>query len=512
MQTVWDHVRLAARRTPDRIAMADDRGGRRASFAELVGEAETVAAGLAAAGLEPGARAAVTLPNFWEHAVAVLALHRLGAVPCLMNPRLKAGEAGALMRDAGARLALCAADEAVAAAAVEAVGDAGRVFCVGGEAAGAREFSSCRGDGADLPPWTAPDPEALSLVLYTSGTTGLPKGVMLPHRVTDARVLYVTTQCGLRHGAHNRSLGLMPLFHAVGLYSAFLATLAMNGTYHVHSVFDPGAAAEALERERITFLYGAPAHFHALLSLPDFPERDTGSVETLVYAGAVMPGPLLERVRAAFPRARMTNIYGTTEVMNALYMPDPVGRPTRYRPGFYSDVRIARIGGGVDDLCTVGEEGEILVDASADATFSGYLGRPEATAEKLVDGWYRTGDVAARLADGDLDLRGRVDDMIVSGGENIHPEEVETTLRGHGGVRDVAVVGVPDDRLTERVVACVVADGADPETLDAWCRASELADYKRPRGYVFVDELPRNAANKVLRRELRALAESASLG
>ena len=512
MQTVWDHVRLAAARTPDRTAMVDDRGPRRASFSELVGEAEAMAAGLAAAGLCPGERAAVMLPNIWEHAVAILALHRLGAVPCLINPRLKPDEARALMQAGEARLAICMADEAVAAAASEAVGGDDRVLCVGGAVSGTADLASIGGDAADLAPWSSPDAEALSLVLYTSGTTGLPKGVMLAHRVTDARILYVSTQCGLRHGGHNRAIGLMPLFHAVGLYSAFLCTLTMNGTYYVHSAFDPAAAVDCIERDRITFLYGAPAHFHALLAAPGFSEEKMRSVETLVYAGAVMPGPLLDRVRVAFPRARMTNIYGTTEVMNALYMPDPAGCPTKYRPGFYSDVRVGRIGGGVDELCGIGEEGEVLVDAAADATFSGYLGRPDATTEKLADGWYRTGDIAVRLEDGDLELRGRVDDMIVSGGENIHPEEIETILRQCGGVRDAAVIGVADERLTERVVACVVADGTDPEALDAWCLASPLADYKRPRGYVFVDELPRNAANKVLRRELRAMAEAEAAG
>ncbi|MGZ0246770.1 MAG: hypothetical protein ACKVH1_12580, partial [Alphaproteobacteria bacterium] len=113
--------------------------------------------------------------------------------------------------------------------------------------------------------------------------------------------------------------------------------------------------------------------------------------ETLAYAGAVMPGTLLERVAGAYAGARMTNIYGTTETMNALYLSDPVGWPTRYRPGFYSNVRVGRIGGAVDDICAVGEEGELLVDSSADATFLGYLNRPDVTAEKLVDGWYRTG-------------------------------------------------------------------------------------------------------------------------
>jgi len=503
MQTVWDHIWLAADRTPDNIAVVDDRGDRRLTFAELVDEVETAAAGLAEAGLRPGQYVATVLPNVLQHVIALLALHRLGAVVCMINPRLKPDEAGSLIADADMAGAVCIADEDIVAAARAALPENAPILTVGGEFDGAATFETCRADAADLTAWTPPDPEDVAFVLYTSGTTGLPKGVMIPHRATDGRVLFVPVQCGLRHGPQNRALGLMPLFHAVGFYAALVTTLSLNGTYYVHSAFDPAAAVEAIKTHGLTYVFGAPAHFHAMLAAPGFDPADMGSVDTLVYAGAVMPGPLLDRVKPAFPNARITNIYGTTEVMNALYMPDPAGRPLQYRPGFYSRVRVGRIGGDVDDVCDAGEEGELLVDATADATFLGYLNRPDATAEKLTGGWYRTGDIIFRRPDGDLELCGRVDDMIVSGGENIHPEEVETILMQHEAVREAAVIGMPDDRWSERVVACVVANGIDADTLDAWCRDSALANYKRPREYRFLDALPRNAANKVLRRELK---------
>lgn len=507
MQTVWDHIRLAAERTPDHIAIQDDWTDRVLTFAELVREVETVAAGFAEAGVGRGQRAATVLPNVFEQAIAILALHRLGTQLCLINPRLKPEEAAALMTDAGVMTAVCPAEELISSAVTGAVGEKGSVFSVGGAVDGTKDFAECRGDAAALGEWRTPDAADTAFILYTSGTTGLPKGVMIPHGATDGRVLYAVVQCGLRHGTHNRAIGLMPLFHAVGFYSAFVTTLSLNGTYYVHSAFDPPAAVAEIEKNGVTFLYGAPAHFHALLSAPGFDAANMCAVETLVYAGAVMPGPLLDRVKPSFPNAWMTNIYGTTEVMNALYMPDPAGRPLTYRPGFYSNVRVGKIGGDIGDLCDVGEEGELLVDATADATFTGYLNRPDATSEKLVNGWYRTGDIVARLPDGDLELRGRVDDMIVSGGENIHPEEVETVLLLHDAVRDVAVIGMPDDQWSERVVACVVGDEntADSDLLDAWCQNSTLANYKRPREYHFLDALPRNAANKVLRRELKEI-------
>ena len=505
MQTIWDHIRLAAERTPDGMAVVDDRSDRRLSFLELVNEVESAAAGLADAGLQPGAYVATVLPNVLEHVIAILALHRLGAVVCMINPRLKPEEAGLLMSDAGMTGAVCVADPAIVDAARSALPENAPILTVGGEGGGTASFENCRSSRERLPVWTPPDPEGVAFVLYTSGTTGLPKGVMIPHRATDGRVLFAPVQCGLRHGPQNKALGLMPLFHAVGFYSALVTTLSLNGTYYVHSAFEPAAAIEAIKTHGITYVFGAPAHFHAMLAVPGVAPADMASVDTLVYAGAVMPGPLLDRVKPAFPNAWMTNIYGTTEVMNALYMPDPVGKPLQYRPGFYSSVRVGRIGSGVDDVCDVGEEGELLVDAAADATFLGYLNRPDATAEKLTGGWYRTGDIVAQRPDGDLELCGRVDDMIVSGGENIHPEEVETVLLQHDAVKEVAVIGMPDDQWSERVVACVVADGVDGDALDAWCRDSTLANYKRPREYAFLDALPRNAANKVLRRELKEI-------
>lgn len=513
MQTVWDHIRLAANRTPGRIAVVDDRSDRRLTFAELIAETECVAAGLAAAGISPGDRIATMLPNILEHAIVLLAVHRLGAVLCLINPRLKPDEAAALIADGGVGAVICSADEETVAAARAALPPGAPIFTAGGDIADTRDLAACRGDVASLDAWRPPAADALAFVMYTSGTTGLPKGVMIPHGATDARVLFTPVQCGMRHGGHNRGLGLMPLFHAVGFYSGLVTTLSMNGTYYVHSAFDPAAAVDAVRRHRLTYLFGAPAHFHAMLAAPGFDPADMTSVETLAYAGSVMPGALLDRVEAAFPNALMTNIYGTTEMMNSLYMSDPAGSPTTYRPGFYSNVRVGRIGGGVHDICTIGEEGELLVDADCDAAFLGYLNRPDATAEKLIDGWYRTGDIVMTREDGDLELRGRVDDMVVSGGENIHPEEVETVLLQHPAIGDAAIIGMPDDRWTERVVACVVAaDGTDAAALDAWCRDSSLADYKRPRDYIFLDALPRNAANKVLRRELKERAARMSDG
>ncbi len=513
MQTVHDLLRLAARRAPRQLAIADDRSGRKLAYAELVAEIERIAAGFGARGIGAGSFVATCLPNLYEHALALLALERLGAVPALINARLKPEDVGELIRQGGMSAALVLADRSAVAAVRAALPAGAPIVTVGPRESagdGVIDFASLAAGPATLAPYRRPSPEATAFVFHTSGTTGLPKGVEIPHRAAEARLLYMSTQCGMTHGTHNRVLGLMPLFHVVGFYSVLLGALAFDGTYYVCSAFDPAKAVETIERQGITLVYGTPTHFHALLAAPNFTPEKIRSVQLVVYAGAPMPGPLLERVGRAFA-VRIVNIYGTTEVMNALYMPNPVGKPHTYRPGFYSRVRVGRFGGSVHDAAAPGEDGELLVDATADATFTRYLNRPDATAAKLQDGWYRTGDIAVMRADGDLDVKGRVDDMIISGGENIYPEEVEAALIQHEGVRECSVVGVADQKWGETVVACVVAKsaGLTEAELDRYLRGTRLADFKRPRAYLFMDELPKNATNKVLRRVLRERAARA---
>jgi acyl-CoA synthetase (AMP-forming)/AMP-acid ligase II len=510
MQTAYDLVWLAAERTPDHPALVDDRSPRRLTYRELIAEVDAIAAGLAERGIAAGAKVATVLPSLYDHCLAILALCRLGAVPALINFRLRPEDVAALLRAGDMQAAVIGNDPAVAGAAAAALPKDAPLFAVGGAPAGTANFAACRGDPSGLPDPPRPGREDLAFVFYTSGTTGLPKGVMLAHRTTEHRVLWLSTQGGLRYGAHNRVLGFMPLSHAIGFYGVFLATLAYNGTYYVMSAFDPAKANEMIERHRINYLFAIPTLYHAMTAAPNYTPERVASLELVLYGGGHIDGGLIRRMATEW-RATIRHIYGTTETMCSLYNPEPVDAPYSLRPGFYSRVRPIAFGGGADDIVGRGEEGELIVDATADTVFSGYLNRPDATAEKVRAGWYHTGDIVRVEDNGDLTLFGRVDDMIRSGGENIHPEEIEEVLGRHPGIAECSVVGVPDARWGQVVVACIVPKGPPPEIaeLDGYCRSSSLAPFKRPRGYLFVESLPKNAINKVLRRLVRAQAEAA---
>jgi 2-furoate---CoA ligase len=327
-------------------------------------------------------------------------------------------------------------------------------------------------------------------MLYTSGTTGRPKGVPRSHRADRAGGLSQALQHGYRFG--DRTLGVMPLYHTMGIHSLITMHL-LGGCYVCQPDWDAGRALELIERERISSLYLAPTLYYDLVHHPSIGGHDLSSIETLAYAGAAMTGALVEACDAVFRPRLFVNHYGSTEIYTFSVQRDQPAKPgCAGRPSLHARLRLA-------------ENGEILCHMSSDEAFGGYWNRPDADEKAIGDGWYHTGDVGRFDEDGDLWVLGRVDDMIVSGGENIHPLEVEDVLSAHDNVAEVAVIGAPDDRLGQRVVAIVVAEGeVTAEELDAFCLDSEsLARFKRPREYRFVETLPKSPSGKILRRLLR---------
>ncbi len=514
MYTAYDLVLQASRRAPQRLALVDDLTPRRFTYAELIAEIDRIAAGLAARGIGAGTRVATVLNNSIEHGLVLLALQRLGAVPALLNLRLAPADIVKLAAHGGIAASMIHPIAELASALRGVLPANAMLLSVGGAVAGAERFEDCRGAPASLPPVPMPGREDPSFFFYTSGTTGLPKAVVIPHRATEHRILWLATQAGLRHGGHNRALNFMPMSHAIGFYGIFLVTLAFDGTVFCQTQFNPAESVKLIEQHGITYMFAVPTLYHAITQAPNYRPEAMKSLRLVLFGGGTMAPELFDRMTAEWP-ATLRHIYGTTETMCSGYNAEPT-RDTlaTLGPGFYTAIRVVRLGGGGGDLVAPGEDGELIVDAGADTVFSSYLNRPDATAEKVRHGWYFTGDMARLEPDGRYTLMGRVDDMIRCGGENIFPEDVEDALKSHPSVADSSAIGLPDDRWGQIVVACVVRKdgGATAASLDAHCRKSTLAPFKRPRAYFFVDGLPRNAANKVLRRILRDQAASARSG
>jgi 2-furoate---CoA ligase len=280
----------------------------------------------------------------------------------------------------------------------------------------------------------------------------------------------------------------------MGVHSLIAVSL-VGGCFVAQPEWDAESALRLIEDERITSLYLAPTLFYDLVHHPRLGGYDVTSVRAVAYAGAPMTSALADKVAAAFDPEVFVNHYGSTEIYTF-----SVHRDQRQKPGCAGRPALnARL------RLDPPPEGEILCHMSSEEAFTGYWDRPDADSTAIRDGWYHTGDMGRIDEDGDLWVVGRVDDMIISAGENIHPVEVEEVLARAPGVREVAVVGAPDDRLGQRVVACVVSDpGVTEEQLDEFCLASDaLARFKRPREYRFVSELPKSASGKILRRMLR---------
>lgn len=275
----------------------------------------------------------------------------------------------------------------------------------------------------------------------------------------------------------------------------------------VPAAFSPAAALGVIQRERVSNLYLVPTLYHDLLAHADFAGTDISSVRKLGFAGAPMHDALLLRLDEAFRPELFVNHYGSSEVYTMAINPDARRKPgSAGRAGINTRLRLVRLETtDPDELAPRGTEGQIIADLAGDEAFEGYWNRPDADAKSLHDGWYFTGDTGYLDEDGELHVTGRVDDMIISGGENISPVDIESVLSLHPAVDEVAVAGLSDERWGQRVVAFIKRkDAVDGEALDAYCRGTDLANFKRPREYVFVGEIPKSPVGKILRRKLTA--------
>ena len=490
-------------RSPDRVALVD--GATRLSYADWAVRVGAVQRGLLEAGLQRGDHLLVVLQNRWEMATLHWACQFAGIVMTPLNWRAKGDEIDHCLADSEARALV--SEPCIEAALVESQLASGvtriGVGAVGGVASGASIHFE---DWLTAPREPVPQAQAddLSLMLYTSGTTGKPKGV--PRRHHAERI------AALAHVAQNRyangecTLGVMPLYHTMGVRS-LLALALIDGRLICIPRFDAKSALAAIEAERVTHLYLVPTLYHDLLEHPDFQRTNITSVRKLGFAGAPMHDALLQRLAKAFRPELFVNHYGSSEIYTIAINQDAVGKPgSAGRAGINTRLRVVKLDQHDPALRAAPlEEGQIIAELRSDEAFEGYHKRPDANAKSLHAGWYFTGDTGYVDADGDLFVSGRVDDMIISGGENISPVDIESVLSLHPNVAEVAVAGLFDARWGQKVVAFVKTRApVAAEALDAHCRLSNLVNFKRPREYVFVREIPKSPVGKVLRRKLVA--------
>jgi 2-furoate---CoA ligase len=341
-------------------------------------------------------------------------------------------------------------------------------------------------------------------MLYTSGTTAMPKGVPRRQRAERAAALAHVAQNLYRNG--ERTLGVMPLYHTMGVRS-LLAMSLIGGTFVCLPRFDAARALELIEREKITNLYLVPTLYHDLVRHERFKQTDISSVRKIGFAGASMTDGLLKELQAAFKPELFVNHYGSSEIYTFTIDQNAPAKPgSAGRAGINETMRVVQLGAASpDEVAPPGQEGEIISLLQSDEAFEGYWRRPEADAKAIRQGWYFTGDTGFFDADGDLFVTGRVDDMIITGGENVSPVEIESCLSLHQAVSEVAVVGLPDERWGKVVTAFIKRSAlVDHDALDGHCRGSGLAAFKRPRRYVFVETIPKSPVGKLLRRMLVA--------
>ncbi len=499
---------VAAERFPAAEALID--GERRATYAALDARVNRVARALVTLGVGQGDHVVLLLKNRAEHVVLYWACQKIGAIATPLSWRYSEGEVGYCAADAEAvAIAFEPASAAAVLGARRSLGAVRAWISVGGDApSGTVALDDLdRGDDDPGPPPVDVDDRDTSIMLYTSGTTGRPKGVPRTHRAEASAAIAHVVQS--RNAFGDRTLAVMPLYHTMGVRS-MIAMALVSGALVCLPDWSAAAAASAIQGERITSLYLVPTLYHDLVSLPDLDRYDLRSARKLGYAGAPMSSTLTRQVADVFRPDVFLNHLGSTEVYTFSVCDRILDKPTcAGRPGLFGRLRIVRADperqGSPDDVVPRGETGELVVALDSPEAFAGYWRRPDADARAIRGGWYFTGDLAYEDDDGDVYTVGRVDDMIISGGENIYPIEVEDVLARHPDVAEVCVVGLPDPRWGQIVAAFVVPrrPTLTADALDRFCReAKDFAAFKRPRRYELVETLPKSPTGKLLRRRL----------
>lgn len=488
----------------DREAYVDGKSGLRLTFDEINRRSNRAANALVAAGVGPGDRIALLMMNSAEFMEVYFAVAKIGGIIVPLNWRLVPDELEFILKDSGSRMLVFGeefmdtATELYSRGDATDVGDWIQVSADRSETHFAQDYVTFRDAADDAEPATGAVDDDLLYIMYTSGTTGLPKGVVHTHNTTLWAMLTFEITADLHDG--DRYLAALPMFH-VGALTPITLNVYRGVTSIVMREFDPARAWELIQEERIQAALLVPAMLNFMIQVPKLDRFDYSSLRWIQSGASPLPVNLIE----AYSKIgiEVHQIYGLTEtcgpacVINAENAMKKIG--STGRSFFHTDVRVVHEDG---NDCRPNEQGEVWVRGPH--IMKEYWNRPDATREALVDGWLRTGDVAIIDDQGFVYIQDRIKDMIISGGENVYPAEVENVLLAHPEVAEVAVIGQPSERWGESPFAIVVSKEAGLTEADVlkFCDG-KLARFKLPKGAAFVDEIPRNPSGKVLKRVLR---------
>jgi len=467
-------------------------------------------------GVRHGDRVAFYVKTSENSVTTYFACQVLGAVAVPLNYRLSAGEASYIIQDSGARVLVYGRDLSENTRKIAA-----SVMSV-------HDFIGCAYDKKNVDPRhhhfdtlaeetedrketrSTPKGDDISALVFTSGTTGRPKGVIHTH----ANDIAIAMNCVMEYGLsrNDKALHIAPLYHVGGMQAYFIPHLLVGGTNIVLGLYEAEKTLAAIEAEKITTLFAVPTQIQEILFHPHFKKFDVKSLRLITTGGAAISSATMERVASEFC-ANIYNGYGMTEASLALLL-HPEDAQNKLgscgKPTLITEARVIQNSSRADvhpsETVNTGEIGQLIV-RGPQAT-EGYWNKPEETTKKLKHGWVYTGDLFSKDLEGFYYFHGRADDMIISGGENIYPREVEEILYRCPGVQEAAVVGLPDDKWGSMVTAfVVVSDGTlSAEMIDSFVRASDdIAPYKRPKRYEFLAALPTNPSGKVIKRELLAI-------
>lgn len=499
---IGDWTRFHAERSPEREAIVF--GKIRLNYRDFNARINQVANALAAQGVTKGDRVAMLLFNSNVFLEVFFACAKLGAIALPLNYRLSPAELQYILDDAQAETLIChqglqhlispiydqTALKHTIVAAME-----------GEEVSGGPEYEQVIANSSDAEPTTLVIQDDPLMMMYTSGTTGNPKGALLSHaNPTWVAVNTMLSDLALKHD--DAALTVAPLFHIGGLAIHTLPAIYIGATMVLHANFDPEETLRTVERERINVLFLLPAMWQMLSRIPDFDTHDLSSLRYLISGGAACPIPVIEFFqKRGLPFLEGFGMTETTASACVLSNEDAVRKNGSVgKPLIHVQMRIVDPEG--NDV-PQGETGELVLRGPS--IFLEYWNRPEDTAEAFKGGWFHSGDLARQDEEGFYYIVDRKKDMLISGGENVYPTEVEQVIYRHPKVQEVAVIGVPDDKWGEVPMALVVPKPGESltlEELEEFCR-DKLARFKTPKHLVEIDELPRTATGKILKRELR---------